>query len=172
MSLATEPARPPLSAGAAPPRAPEGRLTEQDVHHRLSEQFGARLSDLVISGKREVSARTDREQVFAVCRFLKEQLGFDHCSLISSVDYKTHFECVYHLHSTIHQLMFVLKTTLPHDDPVVDSVTPLWQGANWHECEAYDMMGFIFRGHPNLKRVYLPPDTDFFPLRKDYRFGQ
>lgn len=148
------------------------RLTEQEVLRRLSEQFGPRLTDLAISGRCEVSARTEREQVFAVCKVLKEQLGFDHCSLISAVDYKTHFECVYHLHSTIHQLIFVLKTPLPHDDPIVDSVTPLWQGANWHECEAYDMMGFVFRGHPNLKRVYLPPDTDFFPLRKDYRFGQ
>ena len=48
---------------------------------------------------------------------------------------------------------------LPHDDPEVDSVTPLWEGANWHEREAYDMFGIIFKGHPRLERILLPART-------------
>ncbi|HOQ25301.1 MAG TPA: NADH-quinone oxidoreductase subunit C, partial [Methanomassiliicoccaceae archaeon] len=60
---------------------------------------------------------------------------------------------------------------LPHDEPVVDSVTPLWGGANWHERETYDMFGIIFKGHPNLKRLLLPEDYKFFPMRKDCSEG-
>jgi NADH-quinone oxidoreductase subunit C len=61
-----------------------------------------------------------------------------------------------------------MKTRLSAEDPVVDSVTSLWPTANWHEREAYDLMGIRFQDHPDLRRILLPADWQGHPLRKDY----
>jgi len=65
-----------------------------------------------------------------------------------------------------------VHTDIPLDDPKVDSVTPVWPGANFHEREAYDMMGIVFEGHPDLRRILLPDDFTFHPLRKNFREGE
>ena len=64
--------------------------------------------------------------------------------------------------------MLEMRVTLPRDTPTIDSITELWGGADWHEREAYDLMGIYFIGHPNLKRVLLPDGFAGHPLRKDY----
>jgi len=53
-------------------------------------------------------------------------------------------------------------------DPRIPSVADLWPAAEWHEREAYDMMGIVYEGHENLRRILLPDDWEGFPLRKDY----
>ena len=64
--------------------------------------------------------------------------------------------------------MIEMRVILPRDSPAIDSITELWGGADWHEREAYDLMGIYFIGHPNLKRVLLPDGFAGHPLRKDY----
>ena len=61
-----------------------------------------------------------------------------------------------------------IKALVPETDPSIDSVVTIWNGANCHERETYDMFGIIFRGHPDLRRILLPEDWEGFPLRKDY----
>ena len=50
----------------------------------------------------------------------------------------------------------------------VPSLVPVWTGCNWNEREAYDMFGIIFDGHPDLRRMYMPEDFEYYPLRKDF----
>jgi NADH-quinone oxidoreductase subunit C len=57
---------------------------------------------------------------------------------------------------------------VPGDDPVIDSVTTVWRGANWFEREVFDLFGVTFRHHPDLRRIMLPDDWEGHPLRKDY----
>ncbi|MGH2436146.1 MAG: NADH-quinone oxidoreductase subunit C, partial [bacterium] len=78
------------------------------------------------------------------------------------------FEVVYHCysHQSLEELM--LKVRIPRDKPTVPSVTSIWDGANWHEREAYDLFGIIFEGHPNLRRIMMTDDWIGHPLRKDY----
>tara|TARA_B100000029_G_scaffold303682_1_gene296483 strand:- start:201 stop:680 length:480 start_codon:yes stop_codon:yes gene_type:complete len=108
---------------------------------------------------------------------LKEDFGFEHCSLITAIDNQPQFELVYHL-SAINGSVFVkdspsavmveIHVFLERDTPTIDSISDLWFGANWHEREAFDLMGIYFIGHPDLRRVLLPEGFAGHPLRKDY----
>ena len=108
---------------------------------------------------------------------LKEDYGFEHCSLISAVDNQPQFELVYHfsvlegsifIKDSPKAVMIEVHIFLERDTPTIDSVSDLWFGANWHEREAYDLMGIYFIGHPDLRRVLLPEGFAGHPLRKDY----
>ena len=78
-------------------------------------------------------------------------------------------QVVYHLWSeTTPDWLRVIADGLSRDDPRVPSVTFLWKGAEWMEREAYDMFGIIFEGNRDLRRIYMPPDYQSFPLRKDF----
>lgn len=95
-------------------------------------------------------------------------LGFDLLGWCTAVDREDHFEMVYRLRSrTLHVGMF-LKCQVPHDKPEIASLTDLWPAANWHEREVYDLFGITFTGHPDMRRIFLPPDWNGHPLRKDY----
>lgn len=78
------------------------------------------------------------------------------------------FEVVYHLYSLSKNHRIRVKTLLPEEDPVVDSLTGLWASANWMEREAWDLYGVRFEGHPDLRRILLYPEFVGHPLRKDY----
>ncbi len=100
-------------------------------------------------------------------------LRFDFLSDLSGVDVvELHrpwrFEVVYHLLSFEHCRRVRIKAAVPADDPWTDSVVELWAGAIWQEREVYDLLGVIFRGHPDLRRILLPDDFKDFPLRRDY----
>lgn len=76
----------------------------------------------------------------------------------------------YHLESTSLRHKLVLKTSTSRENPEVVSVSEIWQSANWHEREAYDMFGIKFINHPDLRRILMPYDWEFgYPLRKDYQ---
>lgn len=78
------------------------------------------------------------------------------------------FTVVYHLFSVDRREEFRVKATVSEDDPVVPSATPVWPNANWYERETWDMFGVEFSGHPNLRRIILPPTWEGFALRKDH----
>ena len=78
------------------------------------------------------------------------------------------FAVVYHFFSTTHKHRLRLVVPVEESDPEVDSLTPLWPGANWLERETWDMFGIVFRGHPNLKRILMYEEFQGHPLRKDY----
>jgi len=78
------------------------------------------------------------------------------------------FEVVYHLYSLSKNHRLRVKIPVAGEDPVVDSLTPLWKGANWLEREVWDMFGIRFRGHPDLRRILLYEQFEGYPLRKDY----
>jgi len=96
------------------------------------------------------------------------ELAFDYLRNLTAVDYITFFEMVYVLYSFAHDFRLVLKTKVSKEYPVVTTVSNLWNAANWHEREVYDLFGIEFIGHPNLTRILLPDDWEGHPLRKDY----
>lgn len=78
------------------------------------------------------------------------------------------FELNYHLVSIPRRDRVRLQVRLTGQDPVVDSLVPVWPGANWLEREIFDLFGIRFNGHPDLRRILLPEDWEGYPLRKDF----
>jgi len=92
----------------------------------------------------------------------------DYLINITGVDYGTDMGVIYHLGSSKFGHIFVLKTKTPkRANPVFESVCDIWQTAEFHEREAYDLLGIKFNNHPDLRRLFLD-DSWGFPLRKDY----
>jgi NADH-quinone oxidoreductase subunit C len=99
-------------------------------------------------------------------------LEFDFLSDISVLDrfpIEPRFELNYHLLSIVNKQILRLRVFLPDSaHPVVDTITPVWPTANWHEREIFDLFGVRFEGHPDLRRILLPDDWEGYPLRRDY----
>ncbi|WP_141992309.1 NADH-quinone oxidoreductase subunit C [Bacillus sp. B4EP4a] len=108
---------------------------------------------------------------FSIAKFLRydEQLNFSYLSELHGTDFETHMEIYVHLHSFKMNQSVALKVKLDRDSPVIPSLVPLWSGANWPECEAYDLLGINFYEHPDLKRILLGEEWKGYPLRKDYQ---
>lgn len=111
-----------------------------------------------------------KETYLKIAQFLKynELLAFDYLSETHGTDFETHMEIYNHLYSYQNNQSVALKVKLDRNEPVIDSLTSLWEGANWPEREGYDLLGITFLGHPNLTRIMMPDDWVGHPLRKDY----
>jgi NADH-quinone oxidoreductase subunit C len=111
------------------------------------------------------------EKFHSLLKSLKERPDtyFDNLFCISGVDIQNKLMVVYHLESTTLKHQIVLKTgTLDREKPELDSIVDLFAGAELHENEIFDLFGIVFKGHPNLRRMFMPDDWKGFPLRKDY----
>ncbi len=109
----------------------------------------------------------EREKVREIAQELKEN-GFDYISFITAIDRKEFLEVVYLFRNLDTGEEIFLKSKVPADDPRIPSIADIYYGANWLEREAYDLLGVIFEGHPDLRRILLPPDYEGHPLRKDF----
>jgi NADH-quinone oxidoreductase subunit C len=98
-------------------------------------------------------------------------MPFDLCSDLTAIHWPERagqeFDVVIILYSVSQNRMLRVKVALA-DEQSCPSITPIWEGANWMERECYDMFGIQFEGHPDLRRILLPPDWPGFPLRKEY----
>ncbi|QCC52211.1 NADH-quinone oxidoreductase subunit D [Halapricum salinum] len=104
---------------------------------------------------------------------LKEEAGFDHCSCVTAQEYEDRFESIYHLKKfddPTQQLSVVVPTT--KDDPISESAEPVFRTADWHEREAYDLVGIDYDDHPDLRRILLPETWQGHPLGQDYNQNQ
>jgi NADH-quinone oxidoreductase subunit C len=101
-----------------------------------------------------------------------EQCYFDSLSCITGLDNGEEaatMEVIYQLYSLPFNHHLTVKVMLDRTRPVVDSLTGIWKAADWHEREAYDLLGIHFNNHPDLRRILLPADWEGHPLRKDYQ---
>ncbi|MCP8617450.1 NADH-quinone oxidoreductase subunit C [Salirhabdus salicampi] len=107
---------------------------------------------------------------YEIAKALKshQDLQFDYVSDFHGIDYETHMELYVHLYSFTKRHSIALKVQLNREEPVAPSLVPLYEGANWPECEVYDLLGVQFQNHPELKRILLGEDWKGYPLRKDY----
>jgi len=145
-------------------------MTLDDIITKLEEKFGDTLKNKTLF-RGETSFTVDREKIVEVCRFCRESLDFDYLVDLTGTDHfevDPRFEVVYELYGMPHGNHLRLKTFAPEDDPLVPTVCDIWPTADWHEREAYDMVGVRFDGHPDLRRILMWEGYPYFPLRKDF----
>jgi len=145
-------------------------MSDHPAVAKLKEKF----SDSVLEVKEfrgETTVVVKKEQIVAICSFLKQELGFNFLTDLCGVDYlgqSPRFMVVYHLYSISSHQRLRLKAVVEESDARIDTVTGVWATANWLERECWDLMGISFNNHPDLRRILLPADWEGHPLRKDY----
>ena len=143
------------------------------VVESIKEKLGPQVIEILQSRGDDV-LMLGREGLRESFRALKEdrRLGFDFLSDITAVDYwkknEPRFEVVYQLVSLQRRRRLRVRVPVPENDPAVESLTPLWQGANFLEREVWDLFGIRFIDHPDLRRILLYEEFQGHPLRKDY----
>ncbi len=113
------------------------------------------------------------DKINAICQelFQNKETYFDSLSCLTGIDNgpeKDTMEVVYNLYSIPFEISLMLKVKIARKNPEVSSVASIWQTANWHEREAYDLLGIHFTGHPDMRRILMPADWEGHPLQKDY----
>ena len=148
-------------------------MSSQDAIASLQKHFPGKVGP----GKEfrgEWTVDLNREIIRAATTHLKVDLGFNFLVDISSVDYfgdEPRYEVVYEfcgLGGANNQQQLRLKVKVSEDDPAIDSIASVFQGADWHEREIFDMMGLRFTGHPDLRRILMWEGYPYYPLRKDF----
>lgn len=122
--------------------------------------------------REDLTITVETAKIHDICKFLKEspELRFEQSIDVTIIDWatrKNRFAVVYVLLSLTYNERIRVKAAV-NDNGHHPTVSDIWMGASWQEREAYDMYGIIFDGHPDLRRMYLPEEVDFHPLRKDY----
>ena len=149
---------------------PEGDLDGRLEHYLEGFRVRHEVEDASVE-KNVVRLVISPDLLPAVLTTARESLRVLHLSFITVVDLEGSFELTYELLDLRGGIVRV-KTTLNGEEPVIDSVTRVYPTANWHEREAYDMFGIAFKGHPDLRRLYMWQDHfDHHPLLKSFEIS-
>jgi NADH-quinone oxidoreductase subunit C len=143
----------------------------------IQDKLGDKVLQTLVSSGDEIVILV-RQGMRESFRFFKEDptLEFDFLSDLTAVDYwkkkEPRFEIVYQLLSLKGRRRLRVRIPVPESEPTVESLTPLWRGANFMEREVWDLFGIRFADHPDLRRVLLYEEFQGHPLRKDYPVNQ
>jgi NADH-quinone oxidoreductase subunit C len=157
-------------------------LNFEEIKSLLTDKFGAEI----ILGENKQTAQPfliiQTDKIADVCQelFLNPLTYFDFLSCLTGLDNGPEagtLEVIYHLYSIPYDHKLILKiiterNTPTGDLPVVPSVATIWRTADWHEREAYDLVGIFFSGHPDLRRILCVADWEGHPLRRDYEWPE
>lgn len=143
------------------------------IAEKIKEIFPEEVLDIK-EFRGQVSVTVRKNRIRDIARFLHDDpdIYLDYLIDVCGADYlgkkEKRFEVVYHLYSIRHRHALRVKAEVSEGDASIESVVPVWIGANWHEREAFDLYGIRFNGHPDLRRILMPEDWEGYPLRKDY----
>ncbi len=141
-----------------------------EVIEALRERFGEGVLD-VKTYANEHTVHVGKDAIVDVCRFLKEEHAFNYLADLGGIDRFTdedRYEVFYNLVSTERRRRIRLKVRVDEEDMTAPTVTEVYRSANWNERECWDMLGIRFDGHPDLRRMYMPEDFEYHPLRKEF----
>ena len=142
-----------------------------EVVQALRDEFGEEVIWRVETYANEDTVFVAKDHIVDVCRFLREDQGFNYFADLGGIDRFTdedRYEVFYNIISLERQKRIRLKVRVDEEDLHVPSVTSIYRAANWNERECWDMFGIRFDGHPDPRRMYMPEDFEYHPLRKEF----
>jgi NADH-quinone oxidoreductase subunit C len=147
-------------------------MTFLEIATRLQAGFAGAVLEVKSEGFVEPSVKVAPGKFREIALALRNDpdFRFDYLMCLSGVDLgKDTLGVVYHLASMEHRHKLTVRTEVPAAEPRVPTVSDIWPTANWHEREAYDLVGVLFMNHPDLRRILLPEDYPGHPLRKEFK---
>ena len=138
------------------------------------EKIEAKFQDNIFlknSFRDELSLTVTKDSLIEIMTFCKKDLGFDYLVDLTAVDnlgINPRYEVVYELYSYSNSCHLRIKVGVDESEREVPSVVSLWPTANWHEREAFDMIGVTFSDHPDMRRILMWEGYPYYPLRKDF----
>jgi NADH-quinone oxidoreductase subunit C len=146
-------------------------MEKKKVVDDLKKKFSEKIKEVSVQFGDEILL-IERDSLLDIVQFLKDEpYSYSMLLDLTCVDFKgqePRFEMVYHLFSISNGQRLRIKARLSEKDLQVDSLTSLWKNANWLEREVYDMFGVEFKGHPDLRRIFMYDGFEGHPLRKDF----
>jgi len=144
----------------------------EKIIEKIKERLGASLIESP-EFRGDLSLLVKKESLKDAALLLRddEELKFDFCKDVTAIDWakrKDRFTVVYVVYSYKNQIEVKLKTNLDESDLNCETLSSVWKSANWYERETFDMYGINFLHHPDLRRVYMPEEFEYYPLRKDF----
>ena len=176
-------AKKPVPAKAPPKEEPELPAFEKGIADKITEKFGEKTTVSFVKPDR-VGIKVGRDDIHDVAEFARDVLNYDHVDSVTGVDYPAdkEIEVLYHLSSYTdpslsRQILELATRAQREDDPIpgndatkLPSLRDIFYSVEFHEREAFEMLGVYFEGHPDNRRLLLPEDwADLPPLRKDFR---
>lgn len=155
-------------AAAAKAEAPPPPPPEPGEFGQRLQAAGFAITPLEPDAGGTEMLQLDRDSLLKACAFLRDECQFDLALSCTGVDRKEHRESVYHVYSLKTHKYLAIKVQADGNDHS-PSLMPVWPAVDWHERESYDLMGIVYDGHVDLKRILMPVDWLGHPLRKDYK---
>ena len=139
----------------------------------LATEIGERFPGVIreiVEYQGETTLVVEAARTKELLGFLKAEKGFNFLVDLSCAHWpeEGRIDVVYQVRNLKTREQFRVRAALPVEDPAIATVSDVWRAANWLEREVYDLMGVVFTGHPDLRRIMLPEDFDGHPLRKEY----
>ena len=144
--------------------------TVEEIKEKLTTQFGDSILGYEEHPNDIFLVRVDISKLEEIASFIKHDLGFIYPNTMIGTDHmdENRIEVSWYVGRIDMPLMISLTVDVKRENPICPSLTYIWEGFNWEERETYDMLGVLFDGHPDLRRILLPDDWDGYPLREDY----
>ncbi|MCI4351175.1 MAG: NADH-quinone oxidoreductase subunit C [Thermoplasmata archaeon] len=147
-------------------------MATDDLATQLAPRAGANI--LAVEPFQGLTARVRfrPEGALDVFRAVHDDLGYDHLSMVGAIDWVDHREVFYIVWSDVTKQYLGLSADLTGDAPHIESATPVWPSANWHEREAWELVGVAFDHHPDMRHLLMPDDYAFHPLLRSFKLHE
>lgn len=145
-------------------------LTREEVLKGIKEKFKGNIIEIFDKSPNRIYIDINPRSVIEISRYVFKNLGA-RFNIASGVDTRFNIEILYHFTIEDINLLISFRVKLDRKKPEIDSLTTLFQGANWIEREMHELLGINFKGHPDLRRLFLSEDwpEGVYPLRADYK---
>ncbi len=147
-------------------------MQSDDVARTVGAQVGDRLLGVDPFPRTAGRLRFRPDGALEVFRTVKERLGFDHLSMVGGIDWVTHREVLYVVWSDSRRQYLILSADLPADAARIESASPIWPAAEWHERETWELVDIQFDHHPDLRHLLLPDGYEFHPLLRSFKLHE
>ncbi|MGI0139874.1 MAG: NADH-quinone oxidoreductase subunit C [Thermoplasmata archaeon] len=147
-------------------------MTDSEFTAALTAQLGDRMLGVEPFEGTLGRVRFRSDAALEVFRAMHDELRFAHLSMVGAIDWVDHREVFYVLWSDPQGAYLILSTDLPAEAPRIESATAVWPSANWHEREAWEMVGIDFVHHPDLRHLLMPDGYAFHPLMRSFKLHE